>query len=304
MENPTNKQNWKKNIAIEIKNINIKKVFTEWDELKNLSEKPQELECLNGRSKIGCDLIDYYFFLNRLETIGNKSINFFEFIEKIDDYKKKKYIQTLFTYCSNNNRYVDNEIKKYYYIYGLCFGRINAFKITNALSIYQYFKPQTIMDPFCGFGGRLVAALLLNYNYIGVDLNVNLKPNYDRLLNDLGKKSSSKVTLLFQDAISVDYSQYKYDMVFTSPPYENIEVYQNGIRKTPDEWAEFYTTVFQKLWDHLINKNGVYAININADIYQKCLVPLFGECEEKIELKKSTRNKKYKEFIYLWRKNV
>ena len=161
-----------------------------------------------------------------------------------------------------------------------------------------------IMDPFCGFGGRLVGALLLNYNYIGVDLNVNLKPNYDRLMNDLGKKSSSKVTLLFQDAKDVDYSQYKYDMVFTSPPYGNIEIYENGIRKTPNEWAHFYTTVFQKLWDHLRNKDGVYAININADIYQKYLVPLFGECEEKIELKKSTRNKKYKEFIYLWRKNI
>jgi tRNA G10 N-methylase Trm11 len=160
------------------------------------------------------------------------------------------------------------------------------------------------MDPFCGFGGRLVAALLLNYNYIGVDLNVNLKPNYDCLINDLGKKSSSQVKLLFQDAKDVDYSQYNYDMVFTSPPYENIEIYENGSKKTPSEWAQFYTTVFQKLWDHLRNKDGVYAININADIYQKYLVPLFGECGEKIELKKSTRNNKYKEFIYLWRKNI
>ena len=166
----SNLQTWKRNIATEIKNIDIETVFTEWWELKKLSVKPQELECLNGRSKIGCDLIDYYFFLNRLETIGNKGINFFEFIENIEYYKTKKYIQTLLTYCTSNNRYVDNEIKKYYYIYGLCFGRVNAFKITNALSLYKYFKPNTIMDPFSGFGGRLVAALLLNYNYIGVDL--------------------------------------------------------------------------------------------------------------------------------------
>ena len=73
----SNLQTWKRNIAVEIKNIDIETVFTEWwDELKKLSVKPQELECLNGRSKIGCDLIDYYFFLNRLETIGNKGINF------------------------------------------------------------------------------------------------------------------------------------------------------------------------------------------------------------------------------------
>lgn len=306
----SSEQTRKRDIAIEIKNIGIETVFTEWCELKKLSVNPQDVECLNGRSKIGCDLIDYYFFLNRIETIGNKGINFFEFVKNIDYYKTKKYIQNLLNYCSQHNRYVDNEIKRYYYIYGLSFGRVNAFKITNALSMYQKYKPNTenylysIMDPFCGFGGRLVAALLLNYNYIGVDLNVNLKPNYDRLLNDLGKKSSSRVTLLFQDAKDVDYSKYKYDMVFTSPPYGNIEVYENGTRKSPDEWAEFYTTVFQKLWDHLRNKDGVYAININADIYQKYLIPLFGECEEKIELKKSTRNNKYKEYIYLWRKNI
>ncbi len=306
----SNLQTWKRNIAVEIKNIDIETVFTEWWELKKLSVKHEELECLNGRSKIGCDLIDYYFFLNRLETVGNKGINFYEFVKNIDYYKTKNYIQNLLNYCHEHNRYVDNETKRYYYIYGLSFGRVNAFKITNALSIYQKYKPNTenylysIMDPFCGFGGRLVAALLLNYNYVGVDLNVNLRPNYDRLMNDLGKKTSSKVTLLFQDAVDVDYSKYNYDMVFTSPPYGNIEIYENGVKKSPDEWAKFYTTVFQKLWNHLRNKNGVYAININADIYQKYLVPLFGECEEKIELKKSTRNKKYKEFIYLWRKNV
>ena len=299
MEN-SDKSQWKKNIAIEIKNINPKKVFAEWDELKKISEKPQDLECLNGRSKLGCDLIDYYFFLNRLETVGNKGINFFEFIRDIDYYKTKKYIQTLFTYCTNHNRYVDNEIKKYYYIYGLCFGRVNAFKITNALSLYQRCKPCTIMDPFCGFGGRLVAALLLDYNYIGVDLNVNLTPNYHRLMNDLGKKSSSKVTLLFQDAVDVDYSQYQYDMVFTSPPYENIEIYPHSQKKTKEEWNQFYKTVFQRTWDSL-QSNGTYAINCNHAIYKEHLLPLLGPSVTNILLKKSSKNN-YQEYIYIWKK--
>jgi hypothetical protein len=304
MDLPVSKDTIKINIAKEIKNIRIEKVFLEWDKMKKMSENPLNLEYLNGRSKLGCDLIDYYFFMNRLETIGNKGINFFDFLKNIEYYKTKQYIQTLLSYCVNNNRYLDSDIKKYYYIYGLCFGRINAFKVTNAVYFYQQYKPHTIMDPFCGFGGRLVAALLLNYDYIGVDLNVNLKPNYERLINDLGKKSTSNITLLFQDALDIDYSTYKYDMVFTSPPYENIEVYENGVKKTTNEWREFYATVFKKLWDSLMNKDGVYAININEDIYHKCLVPLFGECETKIELKKSTRNTKYKEYIYLWRKNI
>ena len=92
-------------------------------------------------------------------------------------------------------------------------------------------------------------------------------------------------------------------MVFTSPPYENIEIYQNGKKKTNDEWLEFYKIVFQNTWDSL-SPGGIYAININASIYEKSLVPLLGICHEKNELKKSTRNTKYKEFIYIWKKSA
>jgi DNA modification methylase len=258
-------------------------------------------EELNGRSKIGCDFLDYYFFSHRLETIGNKGINFFDFLENIEYYKTKKYIQTLLTFCEENNRYIDQEIKKYYYIYGLCFGRCNAFKITNALDFYQKYKPTHILDPFCGFGGRLVAAMLLGVDYTGIDLNVDLKSGYDKLLNDFQSKTASNVSLIYQDSKDVNYSNFNYDMVFTSPPYENIEIYKNGEKKSNDEWLEFYKIVFQNTWDSL-SPGGIYAININVAIYEKSLVPLLGACHEKSELKKSTRNTKYKEYIYIWKK--
>jgi DNA modification methylase len=268
--------------------------------MRKLVDSPQQL---NGRSKLGCDFLDYYFFSHRLETIGNKGIHFFEFLENIEYYKSKNYIQTLLAFCDKNNRYVGNEIKKYYYIYGLCFGRCNAFKITNALEMYQKYKPTHILDPFCGFGGRLVAAMLLGVDYTGIDLNTDLKNGYDKLLHDFQDKTSSKISLLYQDSKDVNYSFFKYDMVFTSPPYENIEIYKNGEKKTNEEWNLFYKTVFQNTWNNL-SPGGIYAININVAIYEKSLVTLLGECHEKIELKKSTRNTKYKEYIYIWKKTV
>jgi DNA modification methylase len=288
----------KNEICYQIKNISYDKVLIEWTKMRKLVESQEEL---NGRSKIGCDFLDYYFFSHRLETIGNKGINFFDFLENIEYYKTKKYIQTLLTFCEEKNRYVGEEIKKYYYIYGLCFGRCNAFKITNALEFYQKYKPTHILDPFCGFGGRLVAAMLLGVDYTGIDLNVDLKSGYDKLLNDFQSKTVSKVSLIYQDSIEVDYSKFTYDMVFTSPPYENIEIYKNGEKKSNDEWMKFYQTVFQKSWQSL-SPGGIYAININVAIYEKSLVPLLGESHEKYELKKSTRNTKYKEYIYIWNK--
>ena len=103
-----------------IKSISLDKIKREWDILTNMTL--EELETIGGRSKVGCDIIDYYFFTERLHTTGNKGINFFDFLKDIEYYKKKHYIQTLVTFCENNNRYKDSLIKRYYYIYGLCFG--------------------------------------------------------------------------------------------------------------------------------------------------------------------------------------
>lgn len=288
----------KDEICHQIKNISYNKVLTEWNNIQDLLGSQKEL---NGRSKLGCDFLDYYFFAHRLETIGNKGINFYDFLENIEYYKTKKYIQTLLTFCEEKNRYVGKEIKKYYYIYGLCFGRCNAFKITNALEMYQKYKPAHILDPFCGFGGRLVAAMFLGVNYTGIDLNVDLKTGYDKLLTDFQSKTTSDVSLIYQDSKEVDYTKFTYDMVFTSPPYENIEIYKNGEKKTNEQWSDFYKKVFQNTWVSL-SPGGIYAININASIYEKSLVPLLGACHEKRELKKSTRNTKYKEYIYIWEK--
>ena len=286
-------------ISKEIKEITLDQVVKEWYEIK--LKTPEEISKLNGRSRLGCNFIDYYFFMQRLETIGNKGINFYDFIENIEFYKSKKYIQTLLTYCEKNNRYKENEIKKYYYCYGLCFGRINAFKITNAIHIYNLYKPTVaIMDPFCGFGGRLVGAMVKDINYIGIDLNKDLETSYQKLLQNFGDKTTSTIQLLFQDSNEIDYSKYKYDMVFTSPPYENIEIYKHMKKRSIEEWNIFYKEVFQKLWDNL-EVNGTYIININENIYTRILEPLFGNALEKMLLKKSSKNE-YKEYVYTWKK--
>ena len=282
-------------MIMELKTINFDTVLKEWNLLKQLSLT--ELNNLNGRSRLGCNIIDYYFFEHRLNTKGNKGINFYEFIDNISVYKSKPYIQTLLSYCEKNNRYKDSEVKRYYYIYGLTFGRVNSFKITNALKIYYKFLPTHILDPFCGFGGRMVAALMRNIKYTGIDINIDLKKDYERLLVDFNTPTINvDINILFKDCNDVDYSILNYDMVFTSPPYENIEVYPNNPIKNNKEWDLFYREIFRKLWDNL--KHGIFAINIHDKIY-KLLIELFGECNEQILLSKSSRND-YKEYIYIW----
>ena len=44
------------------------------------------------------------------------------------------------------------------------------------------------------------------------------------------------------------------------------------------------------------------VVNVPIEIYDSCLVPLFGEANELILLPKYKRNNKYKEYIYVWMK--
>jgi hypothetical protein len=40
--------------------------------------------------------------------------------------------------------------------------------------------------------------------------------------------TDTRVKLMFKSALDVDYSKLEYDMVLTSPPYYDIEVYRNA----------------------------------------------------------------------------
>lgn len=289
-------------ISEKIKPGDFSKALNDWQRLSTITSI--ELESLNGRSKLGCNLVDHYFFSERLATIGNKGIHFIDFLNNIEYYKGKKYIQTLVDFCKKNNRYKHCEIKKWYYIYGLCFGRINAFKITNAQQIYRKYKPTKILDPFAGFGGRMIGAILENVDYVGYDKNIHLKTGYEKFFRDFKGKYTNSVNIRFEDSKEVCYKtvyeSFAYDMVFTSPPYKNIEVYRCCGKMDPEEWKEMYTTVFSNTWEYLKHE-GYYIININSDIYNSILIPLLGECIDSILLTKTKKNS-YDEYIYIWKK--
>jgi hypothetical protein len=280
-------------IANSIKCISFEDVCNEWKLLKNF-----KTENLTDTTSLGRKLIDYYFFENRLETKGNKGISFYEFLEYKEDYVSKPYFKKLIDFAKAHNRYKDSEIKFLYYCYGLCFGRICGFKIPNAMFIYDMFNVKCILDPFAGFGSSCVGAMIRGIDFIGIDSNLSLKPNYERMLCDFNGKYTSSVKMYFEDCLSVDFSRLKYDMVFTSPPYFNIEQYPYQPHRSPDEWCDFYFTIFNKLWDNL-SPGGTLAINVNEKIFNKVLMPLFDEPNFTFKLKQKQK-KNYTEQIYIW----
>ena len=202
-------------------------------------------------SRTGNKFVDYFTAKERLNTIGRKGISFFDFINKIDDYKKLNYVSKLYKYQVEISGLSD--IEAYRKIYQLYFGSISIFKPIISKKIYLKYKPSSILDFCMGWGGRLAGACSLNINnYIGIDTNKNLIEPYNKLISTLKDHSTTNIKLIFDDCLNIDYKSLKYDFVFTSPPYYNTELYNGTEKRTIEEWnTKFYIPIIKKTFEGL-----------------------------------------------------
>ena len=286
-------------IAKKIKNISEEEAIKDYNNLKK-----SDLSKVTNETRIGNKFVDYFTFLERLETISKKGMSYFDFI-KDTEYHKKPYIQKLLKYQKGDDKHV-----ALYRVFKLHCGSIGLFKPLTAMEIYSKFNPKSVLDFTMGWGGRLVGACALDVpNYIGIDSNKQLKEPYKKMVKLLKQLDSrTNIKLMFKDALKVDYSKLVYDCVLTSPPYYNIEVYEGMHTKTDETWEqEFYIPLFRETYKHLKN-GGHYILNIPNDLYESVCIKLFGKANIKIPLKKkghpknSYTEKNYTEFIYVWRK--
>jgi hypothetical protein len=303
--------NEKQIIANKIKCISEEDVKNDYEMLKNMmvvaTTTSTSVE-FNERCRVGNNIVDFFTFRERLETRGKYNINFYDFITNIEEFKKKKFIQTMLTYyeTTKNARGLKNEYVVLKEVYNICISAINIFRPLVAVEVYRRFKPTRILDFSAGWGGRAVGAAVCNISYFGIDINVGLHDPYNKMSAFLNSNtSSSLINLLISDAVSFDYSTIVpgYDMVFTSPPYYFIEKYShnhNYVSKD-DMDQKFYIPIFSNTYKHLL-PGGHFVLNVNKEIYERVCLTLFGPAEQTMSCKKSKRQNDYREMIYIWTK--
>lgn len=258
---------------------------------------------------VGNRVVDAFTFNERLNTVGSKGISFYDFWKNREFYSRKKYVKKYLAFA--NRQHQQTPAKVWYNLYRFYFTSINCFRPLVAMEYYCMFSPKCVLDMTAGWGGRLVGACALDIpNYIGIDNNLALKEPYQRLCAFLQPQTKTQIDMRFCDALSVDYSVLDYDMVFTSPPYYDLEQY--GTRdsttvRTREEWDNaFYRPLFQTTFQYLA-KGGHYCLNIPVEIFERVGRDVLGEPWKRISLKKSDRqqtdsSKKYVEYVYIWRK--
>ena len=211
----------------------------------------------------------------------------------------------------------------------LQWGTINTMRPAAALSFYRKFGATSVLDFTAGWGARMVAAIAGEMNYIGIDSNTKLKPGYDKILNALKPYNKSKVKLYFKKAEEVDFSKLpKYDLVFTSPPYEYLEVYEDmknyegtdKIRQPSSStkikmddssgfYDDFMIPTIKNAYKYL-PKNKWLCLNIPDLMYEK-IKKLWKPCNKKEDymiIKRAgsswnIKNRRGQEYVYCWKKN-
>jgi 16S rRNA G966 N2-methylase RsmD len=292
-------------IASHIKNISLSDVDNEMEKLIQIGKGAS---LIGPRSQIGNNIVDYFTFVQRLETKGKYNINFYEFIERIEEFKKKKFIQTMLTYYDtvknkNNTKHYYKVLKE---VYNICISAINIMRPLNCMEIYSKYGAKRVLNPCAGWGGSAVAACALKLAaFYGVEINNDLSEPYDNMVSYLKTKSATQFDIRICDALTVDYLTMSYDMVFTSPPYYSIEKYANNAQyvSKKDMDDKFYKPLFQITYNGL-QPGGHYIINVCKEVYENVLKGLIGDAHETFPLKKSKRQNDYTEMVYVWKKHI
>ena len=191
-------------------------------------------------------------------------------------------------------------------VYRINRGAIVFFKASTAKYIYNRFNATSVLDPTAGWGGRLLGASSLGIRYAGFDTNINLKDGYDRMIKDLNI-NEDQCMMFYQNCLDFDYSTIcPYDLVLTSPPYINMELYEGMKPFETDHkyYTEFLIPMMIKAFAHLA-VGGHMCINISPKMFKTLMKLGYEKPDELVDLRQQLGAEfktKSQDYIYVWRK--
>jgi hypothetical protein len=179
---------------------------------------------LNPRSVIGNNAVNYGTEKIRVHTKYRGKSLMQRWKDPVARKKLKKFAMNLY----KGSYATGNLFHAFQSAIALQWATLSSMRPAAALHFYRKYNATRVLDFTAGWGSRMVAAMAGDIDYIGIDSNKSLRPGYNKIREALKSESSSKIKLFFKPAEEVDFSKLpRYDMVFTSPPYEYLELYEH-----------------------------------------------------------------------------
>jgi len=145
---------------------------------------------------------------------------------------------------------------------------VTTFRPSVIAGMIDFLKVKSVLDFSAGWGDRLIGALSKNIDkYTGIDPNKKLKYEQIKPFFEKEFEINTKVKFYHQPAEKVVLPKHdQYDMIFTSPPYFDLEVYtddstQSIYKRNLSEWLnDFLLDTVYNLIPH-VTKYIVLIIN-------------------------------------------
>jgi hypothetical protein len=204
----------------------------DWKSLveKNVLENGTILP-IDTRSRPGHKILDHhmphFWDVKNYKGISVRSIFTQEMVEK-----------ALLTNLMMHSTPYPTEIRRMIVMMG-GLGNVTKYRTVTSKAIVQYFGAKRVLDPCAGWGGRMLGTLAAAEDtyYCGCEPDHNTCNGLMNILSD--DAIPTEVTQradIWNDPIEkllpVLQQEEKYDMVLTSPPYFNLELYTDGEQST------------------------------------------------------------------------
>lgn len=151
-----------------------------------------------------------------------------------------------------------------------------SFKPVLVVAIIHILGGSKFLDFSAGWGDRLIGAIAAGVKrYVGVDPNHNLKEGHSAIIQRFCKQEEVKnFEVIYEPFQTATLPQNEtFDLIFTSPPFFDFEIYINSdgqsVKEYPkfEDWLVFFLCVsLKKCWGVLENE-GHMAIHV-ADVYK------------------------------------
>lgn len=256
------------NLSVEDCNI-IRKSYYDKPDFEKVSKNLKFI--FNGGLKIA-DIMNYYV-KDLMSKVKNHSSKWsVEEMLQSDDLIRYFYSRIL----SNNKVYPKNNtiIKNFKIALQLSGNRValkpSNFPMKTIDEILELYNTNNNYYDFsCGWGVRMLSSMKHNINYYGTEPNYLLVDRLNKIHSDYNKVNNTNtyVNIKCQGSeIFIPSWKNKMGVIFSSPPYYNLEDYKIGeqsiIGKTYDEWLDDYMFNTLKNCEKYLINEGFLLINV------------------------------------------
>lgn len=139
--------------------------------------------------------------------------------------------------------------------------------------MYSWFSEEgdSILDPFAGGSVRGIVAQKLNRKYVGIELRPEQVCSNNIQAIDIFGRADKPIWINGDSNIILDSMNDKYDMIFSCPPYSDLEVYSDIdgdlSNMDYDNFIKNYDSIIKKSCSLL--KDNCFACFVVGDIRDK-----------------------------------